>query len=122
MDDNELNEGLRAALARASLSPSDTDAAMQYHHAVARAATVEEYCLVGQIWVGLGGMVSSFFLTHYAWWWWLFVGSIVLVFLGNVCPVLTPVGVWVRRRERKREAFVLAALTAVEANTAKPLS
>ena len=104
--------------------PSETDAAMRYHHAVVRAATFEEYCLVGQIWVGLGGMVSSFFLAQYVWWWWLLVGSIVLVFLGNVCPALTPVGVWVRRRERKREAVVLAALThgRVGVNAAKPRS
>ena len=110
MDDNELDEGIRASLTRAGLSASETDAAMHYHHAAARAVAVEGYCLAGQTWVGLGGMVVSFFLAQYAWWWWLFVGSIVLVFLGNVCPVLTPVGVWVRRRERRREALVLEAL------------
>ena len=36
--------------------------------------------------------------------------SILMVFMGNVCPDWTPVGLWVRRRRRAREALQLKAI------------
>ena len=56
----------------------------------------------------LAGMIWGFYLPE---WGWVVAGSsILMVFMGNVCPDWTPVGLWVRRRRRAREALQLKAI------------
>ena len=108
MDDKSLDKGIREVLARNLSSPSEVDAAMRYHHEISRAVKVEENWLVAQIWIGLAGMIWGFYLPE---WGWVVAGSsILMVFMGNVCPDWTPVGLWVRRRRRAREALQLKAI------------
>ena len=113
MDDKSLDKGIREVFARNLSSPSEVDAAMRYHHEISRAVKVEENWLAAQIWIGLAGMFWGFYLlgANNPEWGWVVAGSSILtVFMGNVYPDWTPVGLWIRRRRRAREALLLAAM------------